>query len=141
MYNNIDISQVNNKTQITERMYSGFSSVNTNSENFKLYDFELIKQDFINQFHIRKGERLMNPAFGTVIWDLLYEQLTPQLKNIILMDVETIINYDPRLQVNNVLISQYESGLQIQCDLVYLTYNISQQLQLTFDQNNGLTFS
>ena len=51
--------------------YKGFSSQETKS-NFKLYDIDLVKQDIINHFYIRKGEKLMNPDFGTVIWDLLF---------------------------------------------------------------------
>jgi len=55
--------------------YNGFSSQETKS-SFKLYDIDLVKQDIINHFYIRKGEKLMNPDFGTVIWDLLFEQFT-----------------------------------------------------------------
>jgi len=54
------------------RSYRGFSTVNQNTEGFALYDFELIKQDIINHFHIRQGEKLSDPTFGTIIWDLLF---------------------------------------------------------------------
>ena len=37
--------------------YKGFSS-NEFKRNFKLYDFELVKQDILNHFYIRKGEKL-----------------------------------------------------------------------------------
>ena len=35
--------------------YKGFSSGEAN-KNFKLYDINLVKQDLINHFYIRKGE-------------------------------------------------------------------------------------
>ena len=41
------------------------------------------------------------------------------------------------MQVTNVAIDQYESGLQIEIDLSYLPYNISENLKLQFDQNAG----
>jgi phage baseplate assembly protein W len=103
-----------------------------------LYDFELIKQDLLNHFYTRQGERLMNPTFGTIIWDLLFEPLTEHVKNLILQNVNEIINYDPRIRAENVIVTQYESGIQIQCSLTYMPYNMTQSMQLRFDQENGL---
>lgn len=127
------------KTQeITSQMYRGFSTISEDTENFKLFDLALIKRDLLNHFYTRQGERLMNPKFGTVIWDLLYEPLTIDVKNLIIQNVNEIINYDPRIVANDVIITQYETGLQIECFLTYLPYNISERLQLQFDQVNGL---
>lgn len=120
------------------KTYRGFSTISPDSTNFALYDLALIKQDILNHFHIRQGERLGNPTFGTIIWDILFEPMTDQVKQLITKDVEQIINYDPRVVANKVVISQYEYGLQIECQLTYLPYNISESLKLTFDQNNGL---
>ena len=39
------------------QVFKGFSSRSENS-NYKLYDFELIKQDLINRLSVRKGERV-----------------------------------------------------------------------------------
>jgi phage baseplate assembly protein W len=121
-----------------QKMYRGFSSVNTSTENYNLYDFELIKQDLLNHFYVRQGERLMNPTFGTVIWDLLFEPLTETIKDLILQNVNQIVNFDPRVQASNVVVTSYDSGIQIQCTLKYVPYNIQQTLQLRFDQANGL---
>ena len=65
---------------IGEKTYNGFSTVDPDSTGFKLYDIQLVKQDIINHFHIRQGELLSNPSFGTIIWDILYEPLTETLK-------------------------------------------------------------
>ena len=119
------------------RAYRGISTVDPNANGFNLYDLALIKQDIINLFHIRQGEKLENPEFGTIVWDALYEPLTEDLKEAIAENVTEIVNYDPRVTVNNVTIDQYESGLQISVSLTYLPYNISESLLLTFDQNAG----
>ena len=78
--------------------YKGFSSIGTNVGNTQLFDFELIKQDILNHFNTKKGERLMNPEFGSLIWDLLMEPLTEQtrelLKNDILYDTEAFLKED-----------------------------------------------
>ena len=138
IYNKTTIPAKPLVTENASQKYRGFSTVNTSSENFVLYDFELIKQDLLNHFHIRQGERLMQPRFGTIIWDLLFEPLTEQVKNLIVQNVNEILNHDPRIQAGNVLVTPYDTGLQIQCTLKYVPYNIQQSLQLKFDQANGL---
>lgn len=138
LYKKITLPAAPNPGLSASKMYKGFSSVNRNSENFTLYDFDLIKQDLINHFHIRQGERLMQPNFGTIIWSLLFEPLTEQLKDLILQNVNEILNHDPRVQASNVVITPYDTGLQIEATLKYTPYNIQQNLQLKFDQTNGL---
>jgi phage baseplate assembly protein W len=138
LYKKIILPAAPQADTLGSKKYRGFSTVNTTTENYNLYDYELIKQDLFNHFYTRQGERLMNPTFGTIIWDLLFEPLTPQIKDLITQNVNTIINYDPRLQAENVIVTSYEQGIQIECTLKYLPYNIQQSLQLRFDQTNGL---
>jgi phage baseplate assembly protein W len=130
-------ARVSNPT--TARMYRGFSTVNANTENFTLYDFELIKQDLLNHFYIRQGERLMNPSYGTVIWDLLFEPLTDEVQNLILQNVNEIVNSDPRVQASNVVVTGYDTGIQVVVTLTYSPYNLSETLRIQFDQTAGLT--
>jgi phage baseplate assembly protein W len=120
------------------RTYRGFSSISDETESFSLYDLALIKQDIINHFHVRQGERLMNPEFGTIIWDVIFEPLTEDLQELIAQNVADIINYEPRVVANNIIVTAYESGIQIECDLTYLPYDVSESLRFRFDQDNGL---
>jgi phage baseplate assembly protein W len=138
LYEKITLRTAQNTDQNVTRMYKGFSTLSPDSENFALYDFQLIKQDILNHFYTRQGERLMQPLFGTLIWDLLFEPLTEQLKNLMLQNVQEILNYDPRVRAEQVIITPYESGIQLECKLTYVPYNLSQTLQLRFDQANGL---
>jgi phage baseplate assembly protein W len=115
--------------------YRGFSSSESN-KNFKLYDINLVKQDLINHFYIRKGEKLENPEFGTVIWDMLFEPFTPDVKEIIAKDVEAIVNYDPRITVQEVQIDSTDQGMRIQVELIYRPFNITEKMTLDFDKNN-----
>ena len=117
--------------------YKGFST-QAGSTNFRLTDFDLIKQDILNHFHVRQGERLQNPEFGTIIWDLLFEPLTEELKSAIIKNVEDIINYDPRVRADEIILTTYDSGIQIECTLTYMPYNISESLRFKFDQAAGL---
>lgn len=137
-YDRITLPAANKAENITAKMYKGFSTISPDTENFSLYDLDLVRQDLINHFHVRQGERLMQPDFGTIIWDLLFEPLTEELKALVVQNVNTIINYDPRIRAQNVIVTAYESGIQIECNLTYLPYNISQALKLRFDQKAGL---
>ncbi len=138
LYKKITLPAASQPDNLGEKKYKGFSTVNTNTENFSLYDFELIKQDLFNHFYTRQGERLMQPEFGTIIWDLLFEPLTPEIKNLVLENINQIVNYDPRVKAENVIVTAYDQGIQVQCTLIFLPYNISQTLELRFDQANGL---
>ena len=138
LYKKTTLPAVPNTIPIIPKMYKGFSTISPDTENFKLYDIASVKQDLLNHFNIRQGERLMQPTFGTIIWDLLFEPLTEDLKNLIIQNVNQIINYDPRISAQQVIVTTYESGIQIECILTYLPHNISEVLQLRFDQSSGL---
>jgi phage baseplate assembly protein W len=117
--------------------YKGFSSQNQ-PNNFKLYDIDLVKQDIINHFYIRKGEKLENPNFGTIIWDMIFEQFTPEVKDLIAQDVQDIINYDPRIVVNQIGVDSTEMGIRIQADITYVPFNVTERMQFDFDKNSSV---
>jgi len=138
LYDKIILPAVNQPVGNMSKMYKGFSTISTNTENYNLYDFDLIKQDILNHFYTRQGERLMNPSFGCAIWDILFEPLTEPIKDLVLRNVNTIVNYDPRVQAENVVVTAYDTGIQIELTLLFVPYNLQQTLQLQFDQTNGL---
>ena len=117
-------------------MYRGFSTVDRNKK-FRLTDFELIKRDITNHFHIRKGEKLMNTNFGTIIWNVIHEPLTEELKSLITSDITAIAAYDPRVSFDNVIVTEYERGIQIELELRYLTTNQTNVMNLRFDNTTN----
>lgn len=123
---------------VESRAYRGISTTNPENTSFNLYDIALIKQDIINHFHIRVGEKLENPEFGTIIWDVIFEPMTELLREAIANNVTDIINYDPRVQVEQVTVDTYESGIMIECTLLYLPYNISESMRMKFDEDNSI---
>lgn len=118
------------------QVFKGFSSKSSNS-NYKLYDFELIKQDLMNRFSIRKGERVENPEFGTIIYDALFEPLTDALKEAIAEDVANNLNADPRISTQEILVSESQQGISVQATITYVPYNITEKLLLNFDENSA----
>lgn len=120
---------------ISSFTYNGFSSRETKN-GFKLYDIDLVKQDIMNHFYIRKGEKLENPDFGTIIWDLLFEQFTDDVKKMIAKDVEDVINYDPRIAVNSVVVDSTDQGIRVEAEIIYLPFNLNERMVLDFDKRN-----
>ena len=139
LYKDVVVAKGTLRTALpTQRAYRGISTVNNDNTKFGLFDIGLIKQDIINHFHISKGEKLENPNFGTIIWDVIQDPLTSELEEAIEQDVLDIINTDPRVSATTVQIVPFESGLQIEVELEYLTYNVSEKLRLTFDERIGI---
>ena len=136
--NSQDPSQ--NTTQLSQ-FYKGFSTTDNSQSNVKLYDFELIQRDIINTFSTRKGERVMNPNFGSIIWDLLMEPLTEDVSATLMSDIKTICNSDPRVTPTQINLNEYSNGYILELTLLLNGTDQSNQMQLTFDSNIGLSVS
>ena len=126
-----------NKSKVT---FKGFSS-RADKKNFKLYDFEVAKQDLINRLSIRKGERVENPEFGTIIYDVLFEPLTEAIKQAVADDITSNLNADPRLETEEVLVTEFEQGIAVQATIRYVPYNVVEKLTFSFDENSTLRLS
>lgn len=121
-------------------LYKGYSTVDNNTTKTRLEDAELIKRDLANHFNIRKGEKLMRPDFGTIIWDALFEPLTEDLRDAIVEDVTQIVGYDPRLVVDGILVDEYEQGILVEARVRYRNTNQVETLKLLFEQNRDRVY-
>jgi phage baseplate assembly protein W len=115
--------------------YKGFNSKSVTT-GFKQNDIDLIKQDLLNHFHIKKGEKLMNPDFGTIIWDMIFEPMTQENLQLIQDDVSEIINRDPRTTANNITVDSTEYGIRIEVDLTYNPFDLTERLAINFDKDS-----
>ena len=120
--------------------FKGFSS-RADKKNFKLYDFEVAKQDLINRLSVRKGERVENPEFGTIIYDAIFEPFTEDLKDAIVEDITANLNADPRISTKEILVSEADQGIAVQATITYVPLNITEKLRFNFDENSLLRLS
>ena len=120
--------------------FKGFSS-RADNKNFKLYDFEVAKQDLINRLSVRKGERVENPEFGTIIYDAIFEPFTEALKDAIVEDITANLNADPRISTEEILVTEADKGIAIQATITYVPLNITEKLRFNFDENSLLRLS
>jgi len=114
--------------------YKGFSTISNNFGRSKLTDTDLIKRDLLNNFAIRKGEKLMRGNFGTSLRDLIMDPLTEETKQLIIEEVNAVIANDPRVRPEEVTLDEYESGLQVQIVLRYVVDNQVENLVVRFDK-------
>lgn len=117
-------------------IYKGFSTIG-NAKKFRVTDLDLVKRDLINHFRIRKGEKLMHPDFGSIIWNVLFEPLTESLRQVVLNDVATIVKYDPRIVANEILLDEFQNGLRVRVALTYIPTNQTATMLFTFDRDSG----
>ena len=135
-YGDSGSGDISNKT-VT---FKGFSS-RAVRQNFKLYDFEVAKQDLINRLSIRKGERVENPEFGTIIYDAIFEPFTEALKDAIVEDITANLNADPRIATEEIIVTEADKGIAIQATITYVPLNITEKLRFNFDENSLLRLS
>ena len=120
--------------------FKGFSS-RSERQNFKVYDFECAKQDLINRLSVRKGERVENPEFGTIIYDVLFEPFTDRVKQAVTEDITENLNADPRIATEEIVVQEADHGILIQATLTYVPLNITEKLAFNFDENSLLRLS
>ena len=97
-------------------------------------DLDLIKRDLINHFYTRKGERLMRPDFGSIIWDMIFEPMTVDNVSLIVDDSTNIVQLDGRVALQSINLVEYEHGLQLQMNLYYDPLDIVEAFSLDFDR-------
>jgi phage baseplate assembly protein W len=117
------------------RKFKGYSSVDKTWGNFKLYDIDLAKRDLLNELYTRKGERLMSPQFGSIVWDLLFDPLTAEIIDAIRADCLRIVTKDPRLDLLNLDVVDNEHTIIVSIILRYVPTATETELVAVFNRN------
>jgi phage baseplate assembly protein W len=112
--------------------YKGFSTVGRRFR-FRLTDFELTKQDLLNHLQTGKGEKLMNANFGTSIWEMLFENMTEDLRVELTEEIQRVVESDPRLKLTNINVIEFEKGIQVELDVIYQGDSNPVSLMLAFE--------
>lgn len=127
------------------KTFKGYSSISANKPYTSITDIDLIKRDLTNHFAIKRGEKLENPEFGTIIPFLLFEPMSTDVLAAIEDDVERIVNFDPRCQLEVVRaqpitansaadfdgMTDYQ-GVKVQCQILYIPFAASDVVNWEF---------
>lgn len=93
--------------------FTGFSTKNKSAINHILTGKDLIIEDLMNHIMTRKGERVMMPNFGSIIHELIFEPLTPEITKIIEEDIMSIIDQEPRLTLDFINVSDTDHTVNV----------------------------
>lgn len=117
--------------------YKGYNTIDNNFKSVVTTDTDLIKRDILNHFSIRKGEKLMNGEFGSSLPELVMEPMTPELTDLILEEVNTVFRNEVRVNVNQLIVDEYEHGIRVQAELTYVNTNQTETLLINFNRRDG----
>ena len=101
--------------------FIGFSTDSKKKPPYTLTD--LVKQDLLNHFLTRKGERVMRPNFGSTIHDMLMEPFDNLTKQDIEDECRNIVENDPRVDLLDMNIENADHMLKVE---LYLQYKVDQ---------------
>ena len=121
-----------------KQLFRGFSSIDRIDPNTEITDIELVKRDLLNHFYTIRGERVMRPNFGSIIWNLLFEPFDAATREAIVADVESIIDADPRVETLNIEVVEFEHGIRVSAELLYVPFNAVETFDVEFDRRNNI---
>ncbi len=120
-------------------LYKGFSFKNwQRNKSFILTDVEIVKQDLLNHIFTRRGERVNQREFGTIIQDLLFEPFDDNTIVLVSDQVRSVIDSDPRvilLSDNDFIVSpdSNTSRLLISARLFYVELDLMNVLDINLE--------
>ena len=118
---------------MAETLFKGFSTVQ-GPKIRKLHDIELAKQDLKNHFHTKRGERVMNPSFGSMIWQLMFEPWNDSTEEAVKEDCIDIVGKDPRWRLEGVETYSNNNALSVKLSLFYQPTDQLEVMALQFDR-------
>ena len=112
--------------------FRGFSTVDKIRAPYTLEGRDLVKRDLLNTFYTKKGERLMRPEYGSIIWDILMNPDDTVTEKEIREDVLRIIDADPRVEHLYTTVIYMDNTIRIEINLKYLILNNEDVLFLEY---------
>ena len=116
-------------------MAQTFIGFNTQGQykKFTLTDFELIKRDLLNAFNIRQGQLPGRPAYGTTLWDFLFENQLEDLQTNIVTEIQRVAGGDPRIYISDTQVYPQENGILLEIELAVVPSTDAERLSIFFD--------
>lgn len=116
-------------------IYKGFNTVGKVKPPWGDTDINIVKQDLYNHFMTRKGERVMLPEFGSVTHDYLFDPLDDLTRNDIIEDSRSIIAQDPRVELITIQVDEFDNGIRIDMELLFVPQDTADHLVIDFERN------
>jgi len=122
---------------MAKMIYRGFSTASQlerKDRSFGTSGIETVKRDLLNAIWTIKGERPMNPDFGTTIPMMAFEPLDEDTVSTIESQLRTVIAAEPRVQLDELVVLALPDNNAIVAiiDLTYLRLNLTETMRLEF---------
>lgn len=106
-------------------------------KKFRMLDQQLVIQDLVNAFNIKKGTKVGQPEYGTTLWNYLFEPNTADVQFSIQNEVRRVCSLDPRIILNFVNAYPKESGILIEVELAINPFNQPELLNVFFSSTTN----
>lgn len=117
--------------------YVGYSTIGSITSSITLVDKDIALRDLMNHIYTRKGERVMHPDFGCIVWDLLFEPVDKMVEGEISRDIERIVDSDPRWTLVNMNIdNRVDHSVNVYLNVMYNDDETVEELYLNFVSEN-----
>ena len=113
-------------------IFKGYSTVDIRFGSVILEDVDIAKRDLLNHFYTRKGERLGEPEFGSILPDLVFEPLDDFTISLVEDDVREVIGNDPRWILDDLDIQVADHSITCVVNLTYKQTSTVEELYLKF---------
>lgn len=106
-------------------------------KKYQLVDNDLVIQDFINALNIRRGTKVGQPGYGTILWDLLFEQNVAEIQDEIENEIRRVARQDPRMVFNLVKAYPYNNGILIEIQMAVQPINQPVAIKINLNIKNN----
>lgn len=118
-------------------IYRGFSTAfhqENPNKGFMTPNIDTVKRDLLNHIWTIRGERVMQPGFGTSIPLLAFEPLDNNTLSVVEKDLREVFEYDPRVELIELVVMALpdNNAIVAMADLVYKELNVKETLKLEF---------
>ena len=69
---------------------------------------------------------------------VVFDPLDGETKGLIIQEVEQVVNYDPRVALDQIEVLESEHGIQVRMTVLYIGYGLGESINLLFDNQQGL---
>ena len=98
------------------------STVNPNS-SFSVTDDRLVILDFLNALNIPQGQLPGRPAYGTTLWNFVFEPNTPDVVAQVKQEVARVANLDSRLILGSIDVVSNENDINLLMEVAIAPMN------------------
>lgn len=116
--------------------FIGFATIDR-VRKFTLIDVELVKRDLLNAFNIVQGELPGRPGYGTILWQYVFENQSPELTQLIINEVQRVVGLDPRIFLESVQVYPQSNGIRVELQVQIAPNTSAETLAILFDQRSN----